>query len=55
MLHKFSVDCASYMTLIVYGIRWNELPYAGQKVDFHIVSIDSAQMFSGLRELHDPG
>ena len=30
------------------------LPYAGQKLDSHIVSIDSAQMFYGLRQLHDP-
>ena len=30
------------------------VPYAGQKVDSDIVSIDSAQTFCGLRELHDP-
>ena len=25
ILDKISVDCASYMTLIVYGIRWNDV------------------------------
>ena len=29
-------------------------PYAGQKVDSYIVSIDHALIFCGLRELHDP-
>ena len=88
------VDCASYMTLIIYGIRWNYVisrwlesrflngihwfctkflgtaratrpwlsvvsvdmmfPYAAQKLDSYIVSIDSAQIFCGLREQHDP-
>ena len=27
---------------------------ADQKVDFYIVSIDSARIFCGLHELHDP-
>ena len=88
------VDCASYMTLILYGIRWSDvilrwlesrflysihwfrtnflwtaratwpslcmvsvemmLLYAGQKLDSYIVSIDFAETFCGLRELHDP-
>ena len=30
------------------------LPYAGQKVDSYIVSIDSTHIFCGPRELHDP-
>ena len=30
------------------------LPYAGQKVDSYKVYIDSAQIFCGQRELHDP-
>ena len=30
------------------------LPYAGQKVDSCIVSIDSTQIFSGLHAPHDP-
>ena len=30
------------------------LPYDGQKVDSYMESIDSAQIFCGLRELHDP-
>ena len=30
------------------------LLYDGQKVDSNIIPIDSAQIFSGLRELRDP-
>ena len=30
------------------------LPYDGQKVDSYVLSIDSAQIFCGLRDLHDP-
>ena len=30
------------------------IPYARQKVDSYIVSIDDAQTFSGLREIDDP-
>ena len=30
------------------------LPHAGQRVDSYKVSIDDAQILSGLRELHDP-
>ena len=30
------------------------LPYAGQKADSYIVSIDSAQILCGLHALHDP-
>ena len=44
------------MTLVVNGMVSVDmmLPYAGPKADSYMVSIDSAQIFCGLRELHDP-